>query len=93
MADGCRATELNREWRRPVRGDDRRTISRLATPSLDSEDFPVIADGAKVGRIYRTLAPGGKQWWRWSVYDSNPGGLADSLDDATVAFKAVLSRS
>jgi hypothetical protein len=53
----------------------------------DLEDYSVVVDGKKVGRIYRTLAPGGKDRWRWSIYDRNPGGLVDSLDDAKAAFK------
>ena len=57
-------------------------------PSLDPDDYEVIEDGKKVGRIYRTLVSGGKQRWRWSVYNRNLGGLVDSLDEAKGAFKA-----
>jgi hypothetical protein len=51
-------------------------------PSMDPEGYSVIADGKAVGRIYRTLAPGGQRM------------ALEHLDEATgipvieTAFKA-----
>jgi hypothetical protein len=65
----------------------RRIIWPHGKPSLDPEDYSVVVDGKDIGRIYRTLAPGGQQRWRWSLYSRNAGGLVDSIEDANEAFR------
>ena len=62
---------------RPIIQDD-------GKPSLDPEDYSVVADGAKVGRIYRKRGAGAKRLW--AIYGRG-SALADSLDSAKLAFR------
>jgi hypothetical protein len=65
----------------------RRIIWDDGKPSLDPEDYSVIADGEKIGRIYRTRGAGVETKWLWAIYGRG-SALADSLDEAKAAFKA-----
>jgi hypothetical protein len=52
-------------------------------------DFSVIEGSACVGRIYREWRDG--EWqWRWLLHSQPPApnqGMADTLEEATIAFK------
>jgi hypothetical protein len=64
------------------------------TTSIDPEDYEVIDErGARVGRLYRTIAVGGGEAWRWTIYaivvgDHPPAGTAPTREAAQAAFKA-----
>jgi hypothetical protein len=63
----------------------------LALRRAGPDDYDVIHDGETVGRIYRMKAE--RELWRWMIRLWAPppgpsGGLADSLDEATAAFRA-----
>jgi hypothetical protein len=47
----------------------RRIIWDDGSTSLDPEDYAVVDErGERIGRMYRTIAVGGGEAWRWTVY-------------------------
>lgn len=46
-----------------------------------------LIDGKGAGRCYRTRAAGHREVWVWTVYGSEAGGMADSLEEAQRKFK------
>jgi hypothetical protein len=65
------------------------------------DDFVFRFDGRDVGRTYADSTPNGPRWY-WSIYginlrgripeDLEVQGLADDLEAAKVAFKAIWER-
>ena len=62
---------------------------RLTWPDEDRpDDYVFRVDGRDAGRCYAMRAAGNVPVWRWTVYGSNAGGMADSLAGAQREFKA-----
>jgi hypothetical protein len=70
----------------------RRTWHNAGEPPR--EDYEVIdAHGEKIGRMYRAIAVGGGEAWKWTVYgiavtNYPPAGQAPTREAAQAAFKA-----
>ena len=70
-------------------------MTTLALRSIGSNDFAVIDDGDRVGRI-RLAAERRGEVWMWNVGLNIPGGVpsgtATSLDEAKTAFRESWTR-
>jgi hypothetical protein len=70
-------------------------LKRIVWPDGSSrpDDFHILHNGEKVGRLYR-MEGAPRELWRWtqigwgSSYGPN-GGVADTLEDAKAAFRTV----
>jgi hypothetical protein len=56
-----------------------------------TDDYMVIHDGRKIGRIYR-MDSTARELWLWTQINWGPshgpnGGVADTLDDAKATFR------
>lgn len=61
---------------------------RLTWPEAERpDDYVFRVDGRDVGRCYAMRAAGNRPVWRWTVYGSNAGGMALSLEEAQRCFK------
>jgi hypothetical protein len=67
-------------------------LKRLVWPggSSSPDDFDIMHDGEKVGRLYRMNGVGREQWrWTHFWYGRGPnGGVANTLEGAKAAFRA-----
>lgn len=76
----------------------RRIIWPDGKPSLDPEDYNVIHEGRVVGRVSRMNSTA-RETWQWTqIGERAPtrgpnGGIADSLDEAKVAFRRAWERA
>ncbi len=70
-------------------------MTTLALRSIGSNDFAVIDDGDRVGRI-RLAAERRGEVWMWNVGLNIPGGVpsgtATSLEEAKTAFREAWTR-
>lgn len=62
-------------------------------PVIDwkDDDYAVLDDGTRIGRIYRERLPAGERWrWFIQVMGAPPpnNGMRDTLDEAKAAIKA-----
>jgi hypothetical protein len=78
----------------PTSGILRRSRSLTAAGTPPENDYDVLEDGRRIGRIYKTNhLPGAEQWvWGNGLFPNSTSdrGLAPTFEEAMAAFKAAL---
>jgi hypothetical protein len=54
----------------------------------NQNDYEVLCDSKKVGRMYKTLGVRSETVWQWTIYGRHNAGRAPTLEAAKARWKA-----